>query len=1319
MGKRISAVLLILAFASILPILTQAQSVASVTGVVTDSSGAVVPGATIQVTDTRTNTSYFGKTSGDGSYRIVDLPPGPGYSLTVKKDGFQTFAIANLYLPVATATTQDVALQLGALGQTISVTAEGSVTLDTTDATIGHTLDNNAISNLPDEFRDNPANLLRLETGVVSAQMNAGQAKSANLDPNFTRDGSVAGARADQNNIIVDGIDATDFRAGFSFSTQASVPVEAIQEFNTQVAQPTVEYGGRGGAQTVITTKSGTNTFHGSAYEYNRTAATEANTFFNEQASPVVPRLGLDRNQFGGNFGGPALKDKLFFFFEFDGRRDKSALSELQYVPFPHVALGEIAYINDNAGCTATARLTSADVSTNCVTILPASAPAGVTSVQSLDPCSTTTCTSPGFVQAGAAPVLLNAFKNRYPAPNDFTSSPDGLNIAAVRFNAPNPVTENSYLTRVDYNLTSKNKLFGRFNLINSEAVNLSNGDLPKQFPSDPLTALATLRDRAWVIGDTWTINSNTVNQFTYGETRANDQFPIAFNGAGDFYELSFFGSFQGATFATPYERQSASGDVVPEPTVRDDITWIRGNHTLKFGGQWNPAKVRSGLTNDFNFFQEGLGGAVTSLAGTPYEPPAILPNPTAEEAWDNFFMGDLGILWNFQAGVLYNHAGTVLPQGSAAARDWRIDEYASYAQDTWRIRHDLTLTLGVRWQYQQPPYEVHGTEAQFFNTNLESIVATRLANGLAGISGPNATPLLTYQLAGKGNPGGAPLYNPEYRDFSPRAGLAWNPSFTGGVLGSLLGDRKTVVRAGGGLIYDESVIYAITNFEDQSNYLFGNTISAEFNSGQTTAFAIENDPRMNSLSAAPCVLPPCVGGYPFTPPPFNNPLTPAAIFNDGIDPALKTPYSITASLGVQRELPGGFQLDVNYFGNFGRLLMQLGDVSQAMNFVDPTADHQSLVNAFTIVEQGSRLYENAANPAVAAATNIAQQPFFETNMNSTLAGFGLGSCAAFYAPFPAGVTPSCTAAVILNNYGALINGGTGGILPALPLPPNVGLTPQFYVDALMANKGYSSYNSLFATLRKKLSHDLQFDLNYTYSHAIDNGSTVANEDGNFESGVTSVMCDITNLRACRGNSEYDGRHSITADFVYGLPFGRGQAFGHNAGTLLNEAIGGWSISGIETWRTGLAFTINNTSIATYDTVSLAADTGMLFTGTKSEVSSNPRTISTPQGPEVQFFSNVVAAAGAFTPVSGLESGDRDTMHGPHFSNLDLAVSKNFPLGNERYKLQFRAEAYNVFNHPNFGLPDTGVLDSNFGVITGLAGQEPSRAMQFALRFDF
>lgn len=1275
--RQLKLLPVILAALLVLPMIAMAQSVASVTGVVTDTSGAAVPGASIKLVDTQTGTAYYAKTAGDGSYRIVDLPPGPGYSLTVKKDGFQTFVVGNLYLPVATPTTQDIKLELGTLSQTVEVTAEGSVTLNTTDTTIGNNLDMHAVSTLPNEYRDDPGGLLRLQVGVISAQSGP-ESGPSNIDPNGTRDGSVAGARPDQNNIVVDGIDATDFAFGQAFATQAAIPVEAIQEFNTEVANPSAQYGGRSGAQTIITTKSGTNTFHGSAYEYNRTAATEANSFFNNQID--IPRLALVRNQFGANLGGPVLKDKLFFFFEYDGRRDASAASVLDIVPFPHVDKGELAYINDSGGggCPNTSRLTSADVSTSCVTILSAA------QVAALDPCSGGCPNAPGFAAAGIAPSLLSLFKTRYPAPNDYTQG-DGLNTAGFRFNAPDDLTENDYTTHVDYNIDSKNKMFVRFNFRNLTGVNTLN-----EFPGDPLTAPALIQDRAWVIGETWTINSNMVNQFTAGETRANDNDPVLFNPAGGLYELTFMSG----DVSNPYVRQSQIGHIAPEPTLRDDFTLIRGKHSISFGGELNPIRLRNTLTNDFTFIQQGLGGDVTGL-NPSLRPSDILSDPVAFGDWDSFFVGALGIINNVQAAISYNHAGEVLPSGTEIRHDWRIYDYAGYIQDAWRIRNDLTISMGLRYQYQTVPFETNGLQASFLNTNFNAIMADREENGLNGISGLDVTPFLTYQLTGKANHA-PPLYPPERDDFSPRLAFAWNPSFQSGLLGRAFGDRKTVLRTGAALIYDESVINAITQLEDQSDYTFGGSFAQEFNSGDAPVTALQNDPRFTSVSSVPFSIPA---------PPFQTPVTPAAIFNYGLDNQLRTPYSITASFGLQRELPGGFQLETDYYGRFGRRLLVLGDAAQTVNFVDP-ASKQSLAQAFTILEKDAQQGTNGVS-----ASSVSEIPFFANQMQ---AATGL-TCAQinatiFFTPYS-----TCAQAIYASDQSSLRQGDSGGLLPGIPLPFNVGLTPQFFVNALATNRGFSDYNALFTTLRKRLSHNLQFDFDYTYSHAIDNNTFIANENGNFATGVTSILCDATDNRVCRGNAEFDATHQISADFVYDLPFGQGQAFGHNVGTLLNEAIGGWQVSGIETWRTGLAFTAQN-GIAS--TTSLAADAGENFVGPRSALATNIH-VDPALNNAIELYTNQSAAIAAFTPVTGLEVGTRDSLRGPHFSNLDLAVSKNFPLASERYRLQFRAEAYNTFNHPNFGIPNPTLTSPEFGVLSGLVGLEPFRIMQFALRFDF
>ncbi len=1254
----------------VVPAVTNAQSVASVTGTVIDNSGAAVPGASIVLIDTRTNNSYFGKTASDGTYRIADLPPGPGYSLTVKKDGFQIFSVNGLYLPVATATTQDVKLEVGTLSQKVEVTAQGSVTLDTTDTQIGNNFDMHAVESLPNEFRDDPANLLRLEPGVVSAQQSAGPTSGPGaIDPNLTRDGSVAGSRADQGNIVVDGIDATSISSGFAFTTTGEVPVEAIQEFNTLVANPTPAYGGRGGAQTLITTKSGSNTWHGTAYEYNRTAATEADSFFSNLSG--IPRTALERNQFGGNVGGPAWKNKLFFFFEYDGRRDNSSAVATDTVPFPHVENGQLAYINNsqdtnpNNPCLS-AHLTLADTPTPCISFTPAGNSSIPGSVAALDPCSNPAANcavnTPGFQAPGLDPTLTSIFQTRYPKPNDLSAG-DGINTAGFIFNFPNGFKENNYLARTDFNINNNNKLFIRFDFVNAVSVLAA-----PEFPTDPLTAPNIDRDRAWVIGETWTVNANLINQFTYGETRENTFQPILFNPSPAFFELSFD---DGLT--TPYSRGTAFTQITPEPTFRDDVTWVHGKHTFVFGAEYNPITIADGITNDFNFVQNGFGGFLTGLPAA--QEPADLS--TAQQAianWEGAFVGGLGSIFDEQDSVNFTKNGTALPAGSKVAHDYRLNEYAGYFQDSWRIRPSLTITAGVRYQYQSVPYEVHGVEALVLNTNFRSVVDTRVANGLAGIASPTSTPLLTYSPGGPLNhaPG---YYPPDRHDFSPRIGLAWNPSSHDGLLGKILGDRKTVIRAGGSIIWDETVINNVIALENQGDFTFGGQFSENFGTKGNNLASVEFEPRLNSLTAAPA------------PPPtitFQSPVTPPfSVFSgEGVTDQFTTPYSIIASLGFQRELPGGLQLEADYYGNFSRKLFVISDAGQFIDFTDP-ASGQTLVQAITKMEIAAQ----------AGATSVAPQPAIED-----IDG------------------PGATAFIYSNNTFALSRGSTGGVAFG-NFPTNIGYTPQFDVNPFGTNQGSSSYNALFVTLRKHLSNNLQFDFNYTYSHAIDNNSTVPHSNGNFEQGVTSILCNAIDTHACRGNAEFDATHAITALFVYDLPFGRGQALGRNVGWFVNEAIGGWEISGIESWRTGLAFTMQD---GVASTTSLAADAGDIFVGPRSALAEGIHNTGTPGNPQIEFYKNPTAAVNAFVPNLGMETGTRDNLRGPHFSNFDAAVSKNFPLWNERYRLQFRAEAYNAFNHTNFGIPNaTETAGPAFGLLNTEAGSEPDRVMQFALRFDF
>jgi hypothetical protein len=394
----------------------------------------------------------------------------------------------------------------------------------------------------------------------------------------------------------------------------------------------------------------------------------------------------------------------------------------------------------------------------------------------------------------------------------------------------------------------------------------------------------------------------------------------------------------------------------------------------------------------------------------------------------------------------------------------------------------------------------------------------------------------------------------------------------------------------------------------------------------------------------------------------------------------------------------------VDYFGRLGRRLFVLADAGGIVNFVDPASKH-SLIGDTITLEQEAR---QNVNP-----NNVAPLPFFE---NQLQAGSGF-TCPQINSEIFGTPFSTCTQAVYALNQTALQQGNLGGIALTILgiVPPNVGLTPQFFVNALGTNKGYSSYNAMFTTLRKRLSHNLQFDFNYTFSHSIDNNSIVANNNGNFVAGTGSIICDPYNLNACRGNSEFDAKHQVSSAFLYSLPVGKNQFVARDAPRWADEIIGGWQVSGVVTWRTGLAM---NAVGALGSTTTLAGDPGALFNGNKDAISGGIHTDAANNN-QIQFFANPQAALSAFSFVSGQQSGSRDVLYGPHFSNVDLGIAKTFPLVGERYHLQFRADAFNVFNHPNFGFPDTNIASSTFGVITTQVGQELSRVMQFSLRFEF
>jgi len=1275
---RVLASLVMLLFLAVPTFLAAQQDVASLTGVVSDASDAVVPDVNVRLVDTKTNASYETKTNAVGAYRFSDLHPGPGYKLTFTKHGFSTVAIEDIYLATSTIHTQNAQMAVGEVSVTVEVQGTGStVSLDTNDASVGNSVDMNMVHEMPIQVRDTPLALVAMQPGAVTVGQDSPD------DPLGNRNGAVTGARSDQNNVTLDGLDVNDFSTGQALIAVGNAPVDSIQEFHVETANPLAAEGRGSGAQINLLTKSGTNIWHGSASEYNRNTDFEANTFFNNRTTPVTPRENLIRNQFGATFGGPAKKDKLFFFFSYDGRRDHTADSVERTVPLDSFRAGTVSYINDGAGCTTTSRVTT---QASCITPLTPAQLAAATG----GPCPTSPCDPQGL---GTNAAFFAFVDGRYPHANDLTAG-DGVNTGGFRFNAPAGLTENDYVARVDYNLNSKMKLFGRFSIQRQFEPDDVNFDGAEQFPGDPTTHEIVQNPWAFVIGHTWTISNTMVNQFYGGETRAVLQFPTLFNPNGT-TEYSGFGPL-----STPYQGQGSQGRTVPIPVFRDDLTWSRGKHTWQFGGTFKPIKTNAQITNDFNAAAIGLGGGLGSLPGSE-RPSDILQDPggVVTSLWDNAFTFALGRFASVGSNFNNAHNLQPLPQGSPAVRNYRYWETEFYVQDSWRARSDLTLTYGLRYQYYSVPYETNGIEA-VPNQDFHAFLDPRIPAGLAGI--PGAGNLVSYNFAGKGNPGAPSLYGADYNALQPRLAFAYNPAGKEGFLSRLLGDRKTVIRGGGGVVFDHPVTNTLNFIQDQVSYIFENSSTTEF--GDLTASP--NNPRFAALDTLPPLTPPSTVTVPFTPFataggfPFG---AAEGASNYAIDHNIKLPYSIYFSLGIQRELPGNFQLDVTYFGRLGRRLISQSDAGQVVNFTDPASGH-TLAGDFAALS--SRVRQPGFNPQTTAVTPL---PFFENQMGGTT--------------FCQGFDLNCTQFLYDNDSGQVTRGDLGDatqLMQELPVffgapgfVGGVGLNPQFGSNVYISNQGSSNYNGLLVTLHKKLSHGLQFDFNYTYSHSIDNSSTITNNVFGGSSFSGGVLCDSINLRACRGNSDFDTTHLISFGGLYELPVGRGKMLGSNMPGWLNEVIGGWQISDINTWHTGFAYN----TVANAFPVSFDANTPGIFNGDRAAIKTGIHT--DPVTGQLQIFANPTAAIGAFAGPLGLQSGNRNILRGPRFSDFDIGLGKHFPI-KERLVMELRADAFNTFNHPNFGLPQGGFTDitnpSGFGVITATSAP---RQLQVAFRLDF
>lgn len=1279
------------------------SSASSLHGEVTDPQGAVVPGASVVLSDPATGFSRNATTDGDGSYQFLQVPPAT-YTVTVTAEGFNVATRNAVHLMVSTPATLNFTLQLKSASTQVEVSASEPL-VNTQDATLGHAFGQSQIQSLPLEARD-PTGILSLQAGVVFIG-NGGIDTAVD-----SRSGAVSGARSDQTNVTIDGIDDNDQIGGFAFRGALRTTLDSLQEFRVTTTNSNADAGRSSGAQITLVTKSGTNDFHGSLYEYHRPTITTANDYFIKRSQldaglPNVPGK-LIRNTFGAAAGGPIIKNKLFFFATYEGQRTRENTVVTRSVPTESMRQGYIKY----QYCT----VAISPCPTNALAVQTLSP----TDLANLDPnCSTP---SPGFsngtcpLGAGPDPAVMAEFQ-KYPLPNSTTRG-DGLNIGGYTFSAPAPSKLDTYIAKVDYNITSNgnHKLFVRANLQNDHVAGTENNG--PEFPGDKPNILNLSNNKGISVGYTAVLTNNLINNFRYGFIRQGfDSLGLQTNHYVGFRVIDQLNG-----------NSPTTRTIIPVHNLIDDVAWSKGKHTFGFGGNLRFIDDIPDSNSNTYFFTDTnvsiLAAGAIAGTGSSLDPGANQFQSYGFPAVDKGFatsydsaVGALvGILPEVTANYNLDKNLNLQPEGKSIKRHFRSHELEFYAQDSWRVTPTFSFTFGARYTLLQPPYEINGEQvaptmslSDYFNKRNQAMM-----------QGSSYDPLISFAPSGQAN-GKPPIWAWDYKDIAPRVAFAWSPNpKSEGLWKNLVGPSgKTSIRAGYGIYYDHFGEGIVNSFN--RNGSFGLTTSITNPAGLLT---VDDSPRYSGPNNIPafasggCSTPPCpliapppTGPFPLTPPVGNFAIT------WGLDDKLKTPYSHVVNLSVERELPHNFVVEASYVGRFAHRLLQESDMAMPLDIRDP----KSGMDYFT----AASLLTQAMN----AGTNIqdlAPIPFFQ-NIFPQAAGPGkLSNCAPGVAPANPTATQNMYDMFSCNpNYATQsLFSADVKCVPACATINGVTAPYQFWSQQYASlyawrSIGNSSYNGGQFSLRHH-SGGLTMDFNYTFSKSLDIGSNAERINQYEGAGFASQIINAWSPKQLRAPSDFDLRHQINANWVYELPFGRGQRFGSSVHGVWDALLSGWNFSGLFRMTSGFAVTVEpGTGWPTnYELTSAAVPVGPL-----------PKTGVYDYNGAVNLFQNPAAAINSFTFALPGQSGVRNNLRGPGYRGADLGLSKIWKI-KEAASLKFSAQVFNVTNTPIF---DVGTLQPNGGnnsngnlsfTNSGSFGQFVStlskpRVMEFGLRLSF
>ncbi len=1288
---KLTSVLLACACILLYSIALPAQSATGqISGTVFDPSGALIPGASIKVTSVGTGVTREAAAGVNGTFVVPSLPAGM-YIVQVEMPGFRTYVVQNVEVTVGADYSLRVVMETGSVDSTITVTAS-AVQVQTSEASVSNLVDEKTLVTLPLNRR-NPLHLLSLIPGVVGHSAEATTATG-------TVTHYVNGDRGRGVLTTLDGIDISDPIIPRGELTNAPVNPDMVQEFRVTTALARAEYGRNSGAQIEMITKSGTNELHGNAYEFLRNTALDANSFFNNHLpdpitrSAPIPRELLQQNQFGAAVGGPIIKNKMFYFFNYEGIRRKQAFLTSSTVFTPAARQGIFRFVRGNI------TLSDGRVFNR---LNPALVDPGSGSVRGDVPlCGgsvATDCLDTYNIVAsdprrlGLDPVMQQLI-NLYPAPNDYTTG-DGLNTAFFRWNSPSEAPADVYAGKVDYIFNSRYEMFARYNLawrndLIGDFINDALGRTPRTVPARSRLS----RNQGAAAGFKMIWSPSLLNDLRFGFTRTSLQFvdtthPIR-SGADDFGKVP---ELRTTAMNTPFVYWGGTFRYPEHFQLRDGISWQRGPHALRFGGDLRFYRFNN--RRDVGSNPQGSGisvfpsvrfteGVVPFTGTTPLN---VVPNATDRTTLERMYNELLGIAAQVDQ-IMYSDGSQYAP-GNGLIMYQRQREYSLYFQDDWRLHRRFTLNLGLRYELFGVPYDDGG---------LQVVPDKPLQQGP-----------VTFLKAGPGT--GRQWYGSDTNDLAPALGFAWD----------FMGDGRTALRGGYRINYNRLVAWALNVVEQRQPAIgLDPQIRGECRDPNTGAFGacggafsdplrlpeIAQHPRVVVNDGLPSLRSPVPNQINATPPdtrresPF--------FFADDFRSAKVHQFS----LSLQRELAANTVLEVGYIGSRGLGLFRFLNVDDIE--IRSNGFLQEFVNArknLEVCRANPAACRTAAGSTSATFASFADLglpgqvpvPIFTSLFSAT------GSRTA------AGFTDATSLTNLdQNNIGTLADrmdksqGGSRGPLAAFARDNFFRPNPQFDVAGLGASVSRSWYNSLQLQIRSNYRNLLQYAFNYTFQKSIDDTSNETVAAGT----AFDFPYDSKNLRLNRARSDFDVSQVFRGYAIYDLPVGRGRRFGSSLHPVFDQIVGGWQVNTIIDISTGFPFTVSSGSQTNGYFTASPADCGAGGRGTANVDKNDAR--------GGVWLLGADDSSNLSIPAAGmLGSCGRNTFTGAGYTQFDFGIFKSFRMS-ERSRLDFRAEMFNAFNQANFNNPteaNRSIQSATFGKVTSL--RAPNRVMQFALKLIF